>query len=310
MIPAFLQAPGGLYSESDRETVIQQLNELTAAELLALQEVGPDHYRSQYSQNNQIGAVFGGQMLAQTLAAASRTVSKEWLPHSLTGYFHRAGTLERPLELRVERVRDGRQYAARHVRAFQNDATVFDALCSFQAPEDGVKHQFAGLGAVPGPRELVSEREFLAAHPEFLPARIAELFARPFPVEVRPVEPGRRFLGTLDQPLMDSWMRYSSAAEVASTAEQAMLIAFMSDFRFGPVVSAVHVAPQAAETMFLTTLSHSIVFHAPARADQWLLHRMESPWAGNGRGLARGQMFDEHGQLVASTMQETVFRLR
>jgi acyl-CoA thioesterase II len=290
--------------------VTVQLNELTAAELLALTEVGPDHFQSRHSQNNQIGALFGGQMLAQTLAAASRTVSKDWLPHSLTGYFHRAGTLERPLELSVERVRDGRQYAARHVRASQNATTVFDALCSFQAPEDGVQHQFADLGSVPGPHELLSEREFLAAHADLLPARIAELFARRFPVEIRPVDPERRFRGVLDQPLMDTWMRYSSAGELSSTAEQAMLIAFMSDFRFGPVVSAVHVAPQAAETMFLTTLSHSIVFHAPARADHWLLHRMESPWAGNGRGLARGQMFDEGGRLVASTTQETVFRLR
>jgi acyl-CoA thioesterase-2 len=88
----------------------------------------------------------------------------------------------------------------------------------------------------------------------------------------------------------------------------AMLLAFVSDFRFGPVVSAPHIAPGDAREMFLTTLAHHIVFHASCRADEGLLHRIASPWAGKGRGLARGQIFSGQGKLVASTCQEVVLR--
>lgn len=283
--------------------------EITASQLLRLEQVDTDLFRNRFSQNNQVGTMFGGQMIAQSLAAARRTADGR-APHSLTGYFHRPGTPERPLEFLVERVRDGSRYAARRVLVKQAGKVLFDMLCSFQAPEEGMDHQFAEMNDVPPPEELVTEREFLAANPDLMPPFIAELYARPFPIEIRPIGPERRFSGILDEPRMDTWMRFASAEAVEDIAEHAMLVAFMSDFRFGPVTSSVHVAPGAAGKLFLTSLSHGIVFHEPARADEWLLHRIESPWAGSGRGLARGQLFNRRGNLVASTQQEVVLRRR
>jgi acyl-CoA thioesterase-2 len=285
-------------------------SQLSASQILSLKQVGTDCFQSEHSQNNQIGSVFGGQLMAQALAAGHRTINDAWAPHSLNAYFHRAGTLDQPVEYHIERVRDGRQFAARRIQARQRNSIIFDALCSYQAPEDGPTHQFTELGDLPAAEELTTEREYLAANPHLVPPEIAVLYAQAFPVEIRPIDAQRRFSGKLDHPAMANWMRLESAGGIRSLVHHAMLVAFVSDFRFGPVVSAPHFAPADVGEMFLTTLAHNIVFHAPCRADGWLLHRIESPWAGNGRGLARGQMFSEQGTLVASTCQEVVLRRR
>ena len=282
---------------------------VVGADLLRLEEAGPDHFRSLYNQPNQVGTMFGGQMLAQGLAAAHRTV-QGWSPHSLSAYFHRAGTMDQPLEFKVERVRDGSRFAARRVVASQGGRTLLDMLCSFQAQSDGIDHQFATLGAVPKPEDLVTEQEFLAAHPDILPADIAALYALPFPVEIKPVAPEQRFSGKLDSPFLESWIRYGAVGDVAEAAQHAMLIAFLSDFRLAQAVSAHHVNPSGTNEMLITSLAHNIVFHHAARADEWLFHRMESPWAGGGRGLARGQLFDQRHRLIASTVQEVLVRSR
>src|SRR5262245_24471579 len=103
---------------------------LTATEMLALERVDENRFRSWRNQDNRTGAIFGGQTLAQSLAAAAATVPG-WPVHNISANFMRSGDLDRPVDYEVERTRDGRRYAARRVLATQDGKAIFDCLCSF-----------------------------------------------------------------------------------------------------------------------------------------------------------------------------------
>ena len=106
---------------------------LAAAELVQLEPQGEHVYRAAHNQHNFVGAIFGGQVLCQALAAARRTVA-EWPAHTLSGLFLRAGKVDAPVDYKVEVVRNGRRFAARRVLALQDGRPIFDMLCSFQGP--------------------------------------------------------------------------------------------------------------------------------------------------------------------------------
>ena len=124
-----------------------------ARALLDLEQITDRRFRSIYSQDNYQGAIFGGQALAQALAAAQRTVAT-WLPHTCTGYFLKPGAVDEPIDYEVEVVRDGRRFAARRVLASQAGKAIFDLLCSFHDAEPGFAHQHGDAAEVPLPENL------------------------------------------------------------------------------------------------------------------------------------------------------------
>lgn len=278
--------------------------------LLHFERLSDTRFRSLYNQDNYMGAIFGGQALGQSLAAAQFTVP-DWPAHSCAGAFLRAGKIDAPIEFEVERVRDGRRYAARRVLASQEGRAIFDMICSFHDPEEGFTHQFATPPAnAPDPESLLNLQDYAAAHRERLPPAMAALYGRNFPVEIRLFEPEQVFFEPLKSPRRDYWLRMPSADGIERPADHVALLAFMSDYWLVGCVGAAHVTPAVKHSFAMASLNHSLWFHAPVRADQWLLFQTESPWAGQGRGLARGFVYDQAGKLLASVAQEVSVRPR
>ncbi|MFD1612749.1 acyl-CoA thioesterase [Sphingomonas tabacisoli] len=273
---------------------------LSARQVIDLRDLGGDEFRSVHQQDNYAGAVFGGQYLAQALVAARRTVP-DWPIHHCSALFLQAGKAAHPLDFSVTRTRDGKQFAARRVIVSQGGAPMFDLLCSFQACRDGVRHQLE-LGSVELPERLDNLAIFAGKNRHQLDPRMADLYQRPFPVELRLTEPERLLTREGRGAEQDFWFRMSSASEVEDQGDHQCLLAFMSDYWFAGVAGALHAPTGSAS--FFASLNHSMWFHAPARADQWLYYQTESPWAGAGRGLARGFIYNEAGELVASVVQE------
>ena len=281
---------------------------LTAEEILGLEQVGEDRFRSLHNQDNYIGAIFGGQFVAQALVAAQRTVAA-WPPHSCSSQFLRSGQVDLPLEFQVERVRDGRRFASRRVLALQAGRAVFDLLCSFHAPEDGAEHQNEPQPS-PQPESLPDLKQIARLYRDKLSDRMASVYASDFPVELRLHDAEEAIVGAQPRPERSFWFRMPSAEAVEDPRDHQCLLAFMSDYWFASVAGAMHGAAGASRASFFASLNHSLWLHAPVRADQWLLCRAESPWAGMGRGLARGFIYDRAGTLVASAVQEVGMQFR
>ncbi len=285
----------------------------TARALLDLEQTADRRFRSTYNQGNYQDAIFGGQALAQALAAAQRTVAT-WLPHTCTGYFLRRGVVAEPIDYEVEVVRDGRRFAARRVLASQAGKPIFDLLCSFHDAEPGFAHQQGDASEVPLPENLTPVLEFVRAHVDRLPQPVVERheqFHASFPVELRLADPERVFFGEPNNLPRTYWFRMTSAEGITDPSEHRCLLAFMSDYWLAGAAGAPHRSPASASNdLSVASLNHSLWFHGPVRADEWLLYRTDSPWAGEGRGMARGLIYDRRGRMVASVAQEVSLRLR
>jgi acyl-CoA thioesterase II len=284
-----------------------------ARALLDLEQITARRFRSTYSQDNYQGAIFGGQALAQALAAAQRTVAG-WLPHTCTGYFLKPGAIGEPIDYEVEVVRNGRRFAARRVLASQAGKAIFDLLCSFHDVEPGFAHQQGDATEVPPPEDLAPLLNFVRAHAGRLPQQIVERheqFHASFPVELRLADAERVFFGERNELPRVYWFRMASAEEIEDPSDHRCLLAFMSDYWLAGAAGAPHRSPASAGSdLSVASLNHSIWFHGPVRADEWLLVRTDSPWAGEGRGMARGLIYDRRGRMVASVVQEVSLRLR
>lgn len=273
----------------------------TAHDLLMFEEIGPDRFRACFNLDNYAGAAFGGQLLGQALAAACATVA-DWPVTSLNGFFFRAGKLDAPIDYVVERVSEGRRFASRQVTAHQHDRPIFGLQCSFHKPEDGAAHQSDRADLSPPPEQLPNLREFAQARGDSLPGILRDLFSRPFPIELRPLRPDS-FLTETDR---DLWIRVPSGVDVAGGRNHQALLAMMSDYWLPGAIIAHHGRDRGGYSV--TSLNHSLWFHGPARADEWLLYQTRSHWSGKGRGLAHGLIFDRRGRLVATAMQEALLK--
>jgi acyl-CoA thioesterase-2 len=280
-----------------------------AADLLALEEIGEGRFRAVHNLDNGRGANFGGQPLVQGLAAARRTVPG-WPAHHVSGQFLRAGATGLPVDYDVEATRDGRRFATRRVVARQDGKPIFDMLCAFHDPEDGPAHQFGTIPPSPPPDTLTSLADFARANADRLPPWMVETYTMAFPVELRLIDAEAALFAQARTPERDYWFRMPSAAGIGDPLDHQCLLAFLSDFWFAGTAAAVHFAPGRSEGVGVVTLNHNLWFHAPVRADQWLLYHTESPWAAVGRGLVRGLIYDEGGRLIASTAQEISIRAR
>lgn len=280
---------------------------LTAKQLFEFEEIESNCFRSRSVQTNHTASAYGGQLLAQALAAAIRVTPKKQ-PHSLHAYFLRPGSPAAPIDYHVERLRDGRRIATRRVSAHQNGKQVFQMQCSFATAIDGFEHQIAApLGQVPGPAEASLLSEYVVRHAKDLPARAVTNYSGAFPLELRLVDPESCFFRLLAEPKRGFWVRMPSAAEIDDPALHRCLVAFASDYWLAGVAAGTHVPPTNRDTLQILSLDHAMWFHRPARADQWMLYLTDSPSAQEGRGLARGLLYDAAGVLVAATAQECLF---
>ena len=276
-------------------------------DVLTLERIEADLFRGR-NERSSMPRVFGGQVLAQALRAASLTVPDR-LPHSLHAYFLRPGDSKRPILFEVERIRDGRSFATRRVRAIQAGEPIFSLSASFHDEETGLEHAVAPR-AVPGPDELEDDvvvAQRLADAPDIMPWHRRE---RAF--EVRSVHP----LGTPqpEDPVKPAWFRARSPLPPIAEGEDAALhhclLAYLSDMGLMSTSLVPHAASTPRTAIVGASLDHAMWFHRPLRVDEWILYDRDSPTAAASRGFNRGGFFAEDGTLLASAAQESLIRVR
>ncbi|MGY1771282.1 acyl-CoA thioesterase [Blastococcus sp. SYSU D00813] len=248
------------------------------AALLSVRELGTDRWVAEELAPGRHNGLYGGQVAAQALVAAARTVDGERAPHSLHGYFLRRGDARLPVRFDVDRDRDGRSYSARTVVARQEERVVFRMTASFTRPEEGPDRQAVAMPGVAGPEEA-------QPLPPILPG-----------VEVR--DPGPR---AERQHPMRTWVRVPGAGAEDPLHAAAALV-YVSDLFSG---LAALIGPRVRA---MASLDHAVWFHRPVRLDDWVLMDHVGSSVAAGRGWYTSTLFDRSGAALASAAQEMVVR--
>jgi len=275
--------------------------------LLDLEVLELNIYRG---RNRDIGTgrVFGGQVLAQALVAARRTLVKPWDAHSIHGYFILPGDLSTPIVYFVDRLRDGGSFATRQVTAIQHGKAIFNLSASFHADQEGLEHQSQAPDAPP-PESLRPELELIRAQADRIPPQVRDILTQDRPIDFRSVEPVDVLDPESGPPVRTSWFRVMDRLPDDPILHQASL-AYVSDYTVLSTVLRPHGLTVRSPGVQVASLDHSLWFHRPFRADEWLLYRVDSPVATKGRGFARGSIYTQEGMLVASVAQEGLTRYR
>jgi acyl-CoA thioesterase-2 len=277
-------------------------------ELLQLMELETLEVNLFRGESRDIGTprVFGGQVLAQSVIAASRTVD-EGIIHSLHAYFLRAGDATAPIVYDVDRNRDGRSFKSRRVVAIQHGRPIFTLAASFQLEQEGLDHQFE-MPDVPMPEDLPSESNVSEQQLQQVPQLLRRWFTRTGPFDFRPVKKVDVFNPRPQPPRQDIWFRLNEKIDAPDLMHRA-LMAYASDFHLVGTATLPHGISFIQDDLTMASLDHAMWFHRPARVDDWLLYSCDSPSSSGGRGLARGSIYDRSGRLVASAAQEGMIRV-
>ena len=282
------------------------MSEVKLENLLDLERIEDGFYLGQ-SWDLGYRALYGGQVLGQSIAAAYQTVEPSHVIHSLHSYFLLPGDAQKPVLYDIENVRDGRSFSSRRVKAIQNGRTIFDMTASFQKPEEGLSHQFANMPQVPEPQEVQQDIRFYEDNFENLSQRMKESLSYHRPVDIRTVDSANSYTAETREPKRCIWLRSRDALNCPLSTHQASL-AYASDYHFLSTSLQPHGLAVHDKSLRLATIDHAMWFHKPFKFDDWLLYEMESPFSGNARGLVQGKVFDRSGSLVASTLQEGLMR--
>ncbi len=274
--------------------------------LFELDSSGPDRFIGSNPPNGE-GRMFGGQVIAQALVAAERTVAEDRPVHSLHAYFLRGGDETQNLDLAVLRDLDGGSFANRRVVASQADSPILTLVASFHRREPGVHHADA-MPAVPPPEDLPSDDALRAQYVNLVPPDRQSRMLRLSAIEMRPVEP-RHWMNPAPRPARShTWFRTAAPLPDDPRIHRAVL-AHASDMTLLGTCTLPHGLSWMTGAMKGVSLDHALWFHDHFRADEWLLYACDSPWAGHARGFNRGQIFTRDGRLVASVAQEGLIRV-
>ncbi|MEX6507235.1 acyl-CoA thioesterase [Jiella sp. M17.18] len=260
------------------------------------------------SPENGWQRVFGGQVIAQALVAAQRTVPADRPCHSLHAYFMRPGDPKVPIVYEVDRIRDGGSFTTRRVVAVQHGAAIFSLSASFQRHEDGFDHQIQ-MPDVPGPDELPHGAAFAETILQNAPAAVKRYWQRPRPIELRPIFIDHYVSDEKLEPLQRIWVRCRRDIG-ADVNLNAAVLAYLSDMTLLDTALFAQGLSVFDERVQAASLDHAMWFHRPVRVSDWLLYAQDSPSSTGGRGLTRGSLFTADGTLVASGAQEGLIRPR
>ena len=282
---------------------MKHINELLS--LLDLERLEVNLFRGQ-SRSVGSSRVFGGQVLAQALAAAMQTVPEDRHVHSLHGYFVLPGDLDIPIVFEVDRIRDGGSFTTRAVRAIQQGQAIFFLTASFQLEQQGFEHQIDMPEVLP-PEELVSYEGMAKQFGDTLPKNLLQVLSIERPLEFRPVEFMNPFTHEKYAPSRNVWLK--TKGEMPDDRRlQALVLAYTSDYNLLTTALLPHGRATDFRNLQMASLDHAMWFHRPFRADEWLLYSMDSPSTSGARGFTRGNFFDQSGKLVASVVQEGLLR--
>ena len=279
-------------------------------DLLDVKPAGDDRWLAR-SPDNGWKRVFGGQVIAQSLVAAERSVENR-VPHSLHAYFILGGDPAEPIELSVERVRDGRSFSVRRVVAKQRGETMFVMSVSFQAHETGDLEHALPMPEAATPEATPDPVALAALAPVKQAERARDFFTRISPIEIRPLDPSRylpKTPGQFGDPRQSLWIRVKGPLPDDPAIHRAALV-YLSDMTLIDTVLVAHGYSISRGQFQTASLDHAVWLHRPCRADAWLLYAQDSPSAQAARGLTRGMLYDRAGTLAASTAQEGLVRRR
>ncbi|MEJ3403126.1 acyl-CoA thioesterase II [Rathayibacter sp. YIM 133350] len=257
------------------------------------------------SQWMPLGRVFGGQVLAQSVVAAQRTVAEDRSVHSMHGYFLRPGDVNHPITFSVDRIHDGRSFSTRRTQAYQNGLPILSMIASFQDQDEGAEHQIQMPADLPDPESLPTTADLIGHidHPA------ARYWANGRAFDVRHVE-SPVYLAVEGPHVAQQavWMKAMGRLPDDDNLHRAAL-AYATDYSILEPVLRRHGVAWATPGIKIASLDHAMWWHRPARVDEWLLYAQTSPSASGGRGLSQGSIFSRDGVLVATVAQEGMVRI-
>lgn len=284
------------------DSILRALDALLGA--LELEPLGDNRFRAT-NELGRFGRVFGGQTVAQALLAASATVDGKD-PHSLHAYFVETGDLAEPLDIRVERVRDGRSVATRRVTVVQCGRTLLTAMLSFQANRE--------VPSYPGPEPATSVpeslpllQEWFRGLPDGQQAQVGNWIEQPPPFEIRIGEAPSFASGSPGDGPRAHWLRLTRPIG-SNPLLHAAVLAYGSDYLLLDMTLRAHPDRGSAELLSGFSVDHSLWLHAPVRFGEWHRYTQEAVAISGDRGLVRGAIQHADGHLVATVMQEVIVR--
>ena len=251
------------------------------------------------------GRVFGGQVLAQSLVAASRTIEGRSV-HSMHGYFLRPGDINLPVKFSVDRLRDGRSFSTRRVQAFQKDEPIFSMIASFQEHDPGLEHQEDFPTNIPDPETLPSAADLMGDNPH----PVAQYWSKARPFDMRHV-PSPIYFRVEGEPVAHQAVWLRSLGELPDNQElHTAALAYASDYSILESIYRRHGIAWSHPGLKSASLDHAMWFHRPFRADDWLLYDQVALSTSNARGLAGGSIYTKDGQLAVTVVQEGLIRVK
>lgn len=274
-------------------------------DILDLERLEMDLYRGIGSGGETPTRIFGGQVIAQALAAAYGTVTDR-LCHSLHAYFIRPGDPEIPVIYQVDRARDGGSFTTRRVVAIQHGKQILNLSASFHVEEEGYAYQH-DMPDVPTPEEIETREDHRAKHVHLLPEKIHNEYLRPRPIEIREIDPPHPLTPEVSSEINHMWFRMPDAVG-QDQATQQILLAYASDMNLLGSSLRPHGLTWFQGKVMTASLDHAMWFHGPVNFADWNLYTMDAPFTGGARGFNRGKIYTRDGRLVASVAQEGLMR--
>ncbi|WP_299838274.1 acyl-CoA thioesterase II [uncultured Tenacibaculum sp.] len=275
--------------------------------ILTLEDQGDNNF-SGISKDIGSPNVFGGQVLAQSLNAAYRTIPERKILHSLHSYFLEPGNLELPIIYNVQTIRDGGSFSTRRVTAHQGNKTIFILACSFHKIEEGYEHQMPIKKDIKQPEDLLSWTDMLDQFGDFLPKKMKAFLSIERPIEFKPVQVVNPFDQKDLPPIVDVWFKLKGDSSDLNLAQKQQILTYISDYN----ILTACLYPNASKAHFgntqMASLDHSMWFYRDFDFSDWLLFSIESPNSYGARGFACGNIYTRDGKLIASVAQEGLMR--
>ncbi|XP_001928924.1 acyl-coenzyme A thioesterase 8 [Sus scrofa] len=290
------------------------LRSVLVTSVLNLELLDQDLFRGRHYWVPSTQRLFGGQIVGQALVAAAKSVSEDVHVHSLHCYFVRTGDPKVPVLYQVERTRTGASFSVRSVKAVQHGLPIFICQASFQqAQPSPLQHQFS-MPTVPLPEELLSHEALIEQYlrdpnlQEKYRVGLNRIAAQEVPIEIKVVNPPTLSQLRSMEPKQMFWVRARGYIGEGDMKMHCCVAAYISDYAFLGTALLPH--QRQHKVHFMVSLDHSMWFHAPFRADHWMLYECESPWAGGSRALVHGRLWRQDGVLAVSCAQEGVIRVK
>lgn len=250
------------------------------------------------------GRVYGGQVLAQSLIAAARTLPEDRVVHSMHGYFLRPGDATQGITFAVDRIHDGRSFSTRRSQAYQDGVPIFSMIASFQDDDPGVDHSVPPPDGIPDPEDVPSDDELIGTVHPATGRMLAER-----PVDIRHIS-GPLFHEVAGERVAQQavWMRMRAPMPDDPSLHRAAL-AYLSDMTIQESILRRHGITWRTPGLKVASLDHAMWWHRFGRVDEWMLYAQDSPNARGGRGLGQGRVYDRDGTLLATVAQEIMVRV-